>query len=84
MPIRKSAKKALRSDVKKKAFNLRRKKTMKEMVKKITKLVATGKKDEAKKLIPQAQKAIDKAQKRGVIKKNTASRKKAHLAKITK
>lgn len=84
MPIRNSAKKALRSDAKKKIFNSRRKRTMKETIKKISKLVAGGKKDEAKKLIPQAQKAIDKAKKRGVIKKNTASRKKSHLAKITK
>jgi ribosomal protein S20 len=38
--------------------------------------------DEAKKLIPKLQKAIDKAEKRGVIKKNNASRKKSRLVHI--
>ena len=42
------------------------------------------KKVEAKKLLPSAYSVIDKAAKRGVIKKNTASRKKARLSKITK
>ena len=41
-------------------------------------------KDGAKKLLSQAYSAIDKAAKRGVIKKNTASRRKASLSKATK
>ena len=57
---------------------------MKESVKEITKLVKGGKKDEAKKLLPKAYQAIDKATKKGVIKKNTASRRKSILSKITK
>ncbi|PJE59617.1 MAG: 30S ribosomal protein S20 [Candidatus Portnoybacteria bacterium CG10_big_fil_rev_8_21_14_0_10_44_7] len=84
MPIKQAAKKALKSSQKKRTFNLARQKAMKEAIKKIQKLVAGGKKDEAKKMLPLAQKAIDKAQKRGVLKKNTASRKKSLLAKITK
>ena len=40
------------------------------------------KKEEAKKLIPALYKAIDKAAKRGVIKKRTASRKKSRLVKF--
>jgi small subunit ribosomal protein S20 len=39
------------------------------------------KNDEANKLIPKLQQAIDKANKRGVIKKNTAARKKSRLMK---
>ena len=35
-----------------------------------------------KKLLSEAYKAIDKAAKRGVIKKNTASRKKSRLTKL--
>ena len=84
MPITKSAKKALRQTVKKKKFNLRRKEAMKDVVKKIKKLGGEGNKDEAKKLIPEAYKAIDKAAKRGVIKKGTASRKKSRLVKSLK
>lgn len=84
MPITKSAKKALRGSLVKKAMNDRNKKNIKETVKKIEKLVKEKKKTEAKKLLTSAYSVIDKAAKRGVIKKNTASRKKARLSKITK
>ena len=84
MPITKSAKKALRGSLVKKAMNDRNKKAIKESVKNIEKLIKEKKKDEAKKLLPNAYSVIDKACKRGVIKKNTASRKKARLSKITK
>ncbi len=84
MPITKSAKKALRGSKVKKATNDRNKKAIKESIKDIEKLVKEKKKDEAKKLLPKAYSTIDKACKRGVIKKNNASRKKARLSKITK
>lgn len=84
MPITKSAKKALRGSLVKKAANDRNKKTVKEAIKNIEKLVKEKKTDEAKKLLSVAQSAIDKATKNGVYKKNTASRKKARLSKITK
>lgn len=84
MPITKSAKKALRGSLRKKAENDRNKKNVKEAVKNIEKLVKEKKKDEAKKLLPKAYSAIDKASKKGVLKKNTASRKKARLSRISK
>ncbi len=84
MPITQSAKKALRGSFTKKAMNDRNKKDIKESVKKIEKLVKEKKKTEAKKLLPEAYSVIDKAAKRGVIKKNTASRKKSRLSRITK
>ena len=84
MPITKSAKKALRGSLVKKAANDRNKKVVKESIKNIEKLVKEKKKDEAKKLLPVAYSAIDKATKRGVFKKNTASRKKSRLSKMTK
>ncbi len=84
MPITKSAKKALRGSIIKKAANDRNKKQVKETIKKIEKLLKEKKKNEAKKLLPLAQKAIDKATKKGIYKKNTASRKKSRLSKITK
>ncbi len=81
MPITKSAKKALRSSKRKKVFNLRRKNEMQKVVKDYKKLISTKKIEEAQKLLPKLQKVIDKASKRGVIKKNTASRKKSRLIK---
>lgn len=81
MPITSSAKKALRSSKRKKVFNLRRKNEMQNVIKEYKKLVAGKKTEEVKKLIPKLQKAIDKAEKRGVIKKNNASRKKSRLLK---
>ena len=84
MPITKSAKKALRGSLVKKAMNDRNKKNIKESVKKIEKLIKEKNKAEAKKLLPEVYSVIDKAAKRGVIKKNTASRKKSRLSKMTK
>lgn len=81
MPITSSAKKALRSSKKKHFFNLKRKDQMQAMVKEYKKLVLANKGAEAGKLLPKLQKAIDKAAKRGIIKKNTASRKKSRLMK---
>lgn len=69
----------MRADKRKTTFNLRRKRTMKEAVKKVQSLIASGDTAGAEKMVPQAQKAIDKAVKRGVIKKNNASRKKSRL-----
>lgn len=84
MPITKSAKKALRQSLRRKKFNLARKRAMTDIFRKIKKLKTEGKKEEAEKLIPTAYKAIDKASKRGVIKKRTASRKKSQIAKLLK
>lgn len=81
MPITKSAKKALLQNRRKRVFNLRRLKKMKESIKGIDKLVKEDKKEEAAKLLSSAYKAIDKATKRGIIKKNTAARKKSRLAR---
>lgn len=52
---------------------------MRDIVKKVSKTVVTGKKADAEALIKDAYQAIDKAAKRGVIKKNTAARKKSRL-----
>ena len=84
MPITSSAKKALRAGERKRVFNLRRKSTMQDAVKKIKKLVAEKKGTEAAKALSEAYKAIDKAAKTKLIKKNTASRKKSRLALLLK
>lgn len=51
------------------------------MVKKIKKLAAEGKTEEAKALLPQAQKAIDKGAK-SFLHRRTAGRKKSRLAAL--
>ena len=84
MPITSSAKKAIRVSARKKLVNDRRTRTMKDTVKKLEKAVKTGKKDEAIKMLPEVFAAVDKAAKRGVIKKNTASRKKSRLSRLVK
>jgi len=80
MPIIKSAKKALRSSLKKRVFNVRRQFEMRDILKKVSKTVVAGKKAEAETLLSGAYQAIDKAAKRGIIKPNTAARKKSRLA----
>ena len=84
MAITSGAKRAIRVSARKKAFNDRRSKAMKESVKEIRSLIASKKGSEAKKLLSSAYIAIDKAMKRGVIKKNTAARKKSRLAQAIK
>ncbi len=84
MPIKESAKKALRQSKRRGTANLKRKKAMKDISKKIAKLAAAKKVKEAQKLIPLAYKAIDKAAKTGVIKENAASRQKSRLMKLLK
>ena len=83
MPITKSAKKAVRGSLRKKAVNDRRNRVMKEMIKKIEKTAKTDKKT-AEKMLSAAFQAIDKTAKCGVIKKNNAARKKARLSKLVK
>ena len=82
MPIKESAKKALRQNVKRKSRNLVYKNKMKALVKEVGGLISEKKIEEAKKLLPKIYKAMDKAAKVNVIKKNTASRKKAGIAKL--
>ncbi|MBP9748125.1 MAG: 30S ribosomal protein S20 [Candidatus Pacebacteria bacterium] len=83
MPITKSAKKAIRGSLRKKAFNDQKKRVMKEIIKKLEKIAKTDK-AEALKLLSSAFQTIDKAAKGGVIKKNNAARKKSRLSKLVK
>jgi small subunit ribosomal protein S20 len=84
MPITKSAKRALRGSLRKKASNDRQKKAMKDTIKKVERLVKEKKVDEAKKLLPTVYQVIDKTAKKGIIKPNNASRKKSRMSRITK
>ena len=76
-----SAKKAKRAAERRVVFNARRKKAMKDSLKKISKLVSAKNAAEAQAMLPTFQKAVDKAAKNGVIKKNAAARMKARITK---
>ncbi len=78
MPITKSAKKALRQSKTRRVGNLKRINAYKNAVKEFNKLVAAGKLDQAKSLLPKVYQSLDKAAKSGVIKPNKASRLKSH------
>ena len=79
MAITSSAKKAHRASLKKRVFNIRRKNSLTAATKAVKKSVVAGKPADAEKLLSEAFSAIDKAAKRGVIKANTAARKKSRL-----
>mgnify|MGYP001601455971 CR=1 FL=1 len=82
MAITKSAKKAIRQNKKRRARNLVYLNSMRGLIKKLKSLVSQKKIDEAKKILPQVYKILDKTSKVGIIKKNTASRKKSRLTKL--
>ncbi len=76
-----SAKKAIKHSAKAQVFNLRRKRAMKSVVKEAKALISSGNKKSATDILPKLYKAVDKAVKRGVIKKNTAARKKSRITR---
>ena len=85
MPITKSAKKALRQSLKKRTRNVLKMKKLKSLLKEVKTLVTrvqAKREEEAKKLLPQVYKLLDKAAKTGLIKKNTADRKKSRITKL--
>ncbi len=84
MPIIKGAHKALRQSERKRVFNTRRKAELKDSVKAVQKAIAGGDAKKAQELLSSAYQAIDKAAKRGVIKANTANRKKSRLSASVK
>jgi len=81
MAITEGAKKAHRASLRKRVFNVRRTRTLKTEIKDTQDVIAKGDLKEAVAKLPAAYKAIDKAAKRGLIKKNNASRKKSQLAR---
>jgi len=82
MPITRSAKKALRQSLRRRIQNLKKSEAFKKLARDVRKLAEQKKKAEAQKLLPALYKALDKAVKTGVIKKNTASRKKSRITKL--
>ena len=83
MAITKSAKKAHRAGLRKKVFNDARRDALRAALKGVRLAVQAGEaKAGDREAIAAAYQAIDKAMKRGLIKKNTAARRKAKVAKL--
>ncbi len=81
MPKIKSAKKALRQSLKRQKRNLKKKNDIRISKKNYLKAVETGNDQEVLQKLSQVYKALDKAQKTKVIKKNKANRLKSKLSK---
>lgn len=81
VPIKQAAKKALRQSKKRNKINTSARRRLHETIKKFNSFVKENKAEEAKKLLQTCYKLLDKAAKKNVIKKNTASRKKSRLTK---
>lgn len=77
MAITSSAKRAIRTAGRRRVYNLRRMNAMQDTLKNFRKLATGGKHADAEKMLPALYQVLDKAAKRGVIKKNTAARKKS-------
>ena len=82
MPNLKAAKKALKQNITRKVRNLRKKRALRSLVKDFNKLIGAKNIEDAKNFLPKIYKRIDKNKKAGIIKKNTASRQKAKIAKM--
>ncbi len=80
MPIKQSAKKALRQSEKRRKRNKTRKQVYKKLHKQILDFLSQGQKEKARQLLPQFQKALDKAAKTGAIHINKASRLKSRVS----
>ncbi len=81
MPITKSAQKALRQNKRRRARNLKQSRSLKDEIKSLKKLIAGKDKKGANEILPKVYKALDKAAKTNLIKKNTAARLKSRLTK---
>lgn len=82
MPITSSAKKAMRQSKTRRENNIVKKENYKKVISTYKKAIAAKKIEEAKKMIPNIYKALDKAAKTNAIAKNKASRTKSRIVKL--
>lgn len=81
MPRRKTSLKAQRKDKKRHLRNLKIKRDMKKTIKKFRTYLLAKNISEAKTFLSTVFSKLDKAAKKGIIKKNNAARKKSHLSR---
>lgn len=84
MAITKSAKKAIRQSKRRKIRNVQKKSKLKNLLKEVKSLISQKKTKEAKNLLPQVYKLLDKTAKTGLIKKGEADRRKSRIAKAVR
>lgn len=82
MPLIKSAIKRVKQDKLKRARNNITKRDYKELIKNFIKNITVGAIEEAQKLFPSVQKAIDTAAKKNILHKNNAANKKSRLSRM--
>lgn len=82
MPIIKSAIKRAKQNIVRNTRLQPYKTQLKTYIRKFTDLVKAGNMDEAAKLLPKVQKAIDTAMKKKLIHKNNAAHKKSNMARM--
>jgi len=82
MPNTKSAKKAMRQNIKRRQANLVTLEGIRKSAKTVKKFAVAGNKTEALKALSAAFAALDKAAKKNVIHRNNASRHKSRLTKL--
>jgi len=84
MPVKKSASKALRQDKARAERNKKIKTDIAALVRKVRKSIEKKDSAKASEWLKQVIKKIDKAAQKGIIKKNTAARKKSRLSQAVK
>ncbi len=77
----KSSKKRIRSNIKREQRNISVKSSLRTAIKKVEQAAAEGDKETAQTYLSKAISALDSAVVKGVMKKNTASRRKSQLTK---
>lgn len=77
----KSSQKRIRSNERKRVRNVAVRTNIKTEVKRVEQAIEQGNYEVAKKMLSEVSSALDSASTKGIIKKNTGSRKKARLAK---
>jgi small subunit ribosomal protein S20 len=82
MPITSSGKKAMRQSKTRRERNIVKKESYKKVISAYKKAIVAKKIEEAKKMIPNIYKALDKAAKTNAIAKNKASRTKSRIVKL--
>ncbi len=80
--ITKSAAKAYRQNIKRRAANIKKKDELRKVINNYKKLIISGNLESAKKELPNVYKKLDKSAKVNLIKKNKASRLKSRLTAL--
>jgi len=75
-----AAKKSIRQDKKRRLRNVAITSELKSLMKKLNSLIETSKADEAAKVLSKLMSRLDKAAKKGIIKRQNADRKKSRLS----